>query len=103
MMFPRLSQGEIHMDAFDTQPPYLADVTGLQTFVVDEVIRRDLGDGVASIINCRTVNGVIIPQCEIVITARHLIRIGQGAADFAIEVHRRQQMVQIANMVGARH
>lgn len=91
------------MELFDTQPPTLADVTGLQTFVVDTVLRRDLGDGIASIINCRTLNGLIIPQCEIVIAARHLIMIGKSASDFALELHRRQQMAHMTEMIGARH
>lgn len=91
------------MDLFDAQPPCLADVTGLQTFVVDTVIRRDLGNGIASIINCRTLNGVIVPQVEIVIAARHLIMIGRGASDFAIEMERRQQMAHMTEMIGARH
>lgn len=85
------------------EEPLYADVTGLQTFVVDTVIRRDLGDGIASIINCRTINGLIIPQCEVVITAKHMITIGKGACDFALEMHRRQQLVQMAEMIGMRH
>ncbi len=89
------------MELFDTQPPSLADVTGLRTYVVDAVIRRDLGDGVASIINCRTINGVFVPQCEIVITAKHLLPIGKAASDFAIEVYRRHQM-SLRKKIGAR-
>lgn len=83
------------------QAPILAHVTGLQTFVVDTVIRRDLGDGTASILNCRTINGVFVPQCEIVITTKHLLPIGKGASDFAIEVYRRHQMT-IRGKIGRR-
>ena len=90
------------MELFDTQP-LLADVTGLPTYVVDTVVRRDLGSGIASIINCRMLNGVLVPQCEIVVTAGHLISICKNATDFALEMHRRQQMAQMAEMIGRHH
>ena len=76
-------------------PPLLADATGLPTYVVDVVIRRDLGNGIASILNCQRRNGVIIPQCEIKIAAVHLIAIGKSAWDFATEMHRRQQLAAL--------
>lgn len=83
--------------------PVMADAIGLPTYVVDNVVRRDLGSGIASIINCRTVNGVLVPQCEIVIAAEHLITIGRGASDFAMEIHRRYHMARMAEMIGVRH
>lgn len=82
--------------------PLYADVIGLPTYIVDAVQRRDLGSGIASIINCRTINGVIIPQCEIIIAAQHLIPIGRGASDFATEMYKRHQMELLLAM-GARH
>lgn len=82
--------------------PLCADVIGLPTYVVDAVIRRDMGSGIASIMNCRTINGVLIPQCEIVIAAQHLLPIGKAACDFASEMFRRHQMEMMV-AIGARH
>lgn len=82
--------------------PHLADAIGLPTYIVDTVQRRDLGSGIASIINCRTINGVIVPQCEIVIASHHLMTIGRGASDFAAEVYKRHQM-ELIEAIGRRH
>lgn len=82
--------------------PLYADVIGLPTYIVDAVQRRDLGSGIASIINCRTINGVIIPQCEIIIAAQHLMPIGRAASDFATEMYKRHQIALMMN-VGACH
>lgn len=90
------------MDSIDIELPFLTDCTNLPIYVVDTVIRRDLG-GMASIINCRKCNGVIVPLCEIIISNQHLIEIGTGARDFALEMLRRHQMVEMVEMIGARH
>lgn len=82
--------------------PLCADVIGLPTYVVDAVLRRDLGSGIASIMNCRTINGILIPQCEIVIAAQHLLPIGRAASEFAAEMFRRHQ-IEMMNVGGARH
>lgn len=81
----------------------IPDVLGLPTYVVDTVIRRDLGNGIASIINCRKHNGLIVPQCEVVISNSRLLSLGQEAIEFALEVHRRQQMAQMAEACALRH
>lgn len=82
--------------------PLCADVIGLPTYVVDAVLRRDLGSGIASIMNCRTINGVLIPQCEIVISAQHLLPIGRAASEFAFEMYRKHQ-IEMMMAVGSRH
>lgn len=82
--------------------PLCADIFGLPTYVVDAVIRRDLGSGIASILNCRTVNGVIVPVCEVVIAAHHLLKIGRDASEFASEMFKRQQ-IELMNTTGPRH
>jgi hypothetical protein len=96
-MISRSYAGKImqNLGMLDAQSPLLTEATGLQTFVVDTVVRRDLGNGIASIINCRKLNGVIVPQCEIIIAAAHLVTIGRGANDFAQQMHRRQQLAPL--------
>lgn len=91
------------MDRYCAEPPALADVIGLPVYITDTVVRRDLGGGLASVINCRTVNGVIVPQCEIIISIANIVQICKGGSDFAMEMYRRQQMAQMAEMIGVRH
>ncbi len=82
--------------------PLVAECFGLPTYVVDAVIRRDLGSGIASIINCRTVNGLLIPQCEVIVSAQNLLPLTRASADFAAEMYRRHQMAVFMEG-GARH
>lgn len=82
------------MGIIDTQQ-IAAEVVGLPVFVVDTVVRRDLGNGIASIVNCRRQNGVIIPMCEIIVGAKNLLTICKGANDFALEMHHRMQMERL--------
>lgn len=89
------------MGMHDTEP-LVAECFGLPTYIVDSVQRRDLGSGIASIINCRTLNGVLIPQCEIIIAAQHLMPIGRAASDFATEMYRRHQ-VEMFQVIGAKN
>jgi hypothetical protein len=84
------------------QPPEMADVTGLPTYVIDTVVRRDIG-GFASIINCRTYGNLRVPQCELVISLCNLVTLSQAAQDFALEMHRRVSMAQMMEGVGVRH
>lgn len=84
------------------QPPEMADVIGLPTYVVDEVVRTDIG-GVASIVNCRTVNGILVPQCEVIICAKNIVRISQAANLFAMQMWQRQQMALMTEVIGKRH
>jgi hypothetical protein len=90
------------MDLFDTQP-LLADVTGLPSFYVDAVVRCDLGNGIASFINCRKQNGVIVPQCEVIVSAINLLSFGRATSDFALELYRRQQTAHMTETIGMGH
>jgi hypothetical protein len=83
------------MTLLDTQPPFLADVTGLPSYRVNNVIRRDMGNGIAMIINCWEEKGVIIPLCRILVEAPHMVVIGKGANEFALEMNRRQMLARL--------
>lgn len=77
------------MDWLDAEP-LRADFTGLPTYRVNSVIRRDLGDGEIGIVNCWQQNGLIIPLCRIVIATAHMIEIGKSGNEFAKELRRRR-------------
>lgn len=84
------------------QPPFLADCTNLPTYVTDTVVRRDIGGGTASMICCRTLSGMIVPLCEVIISPVHLLSIAQAANAFALEMHRKQ-MAMMVEAIGMRH
>lgn len=72
--------------------PLVADVTGLPTFYVTDVVREDAGNGNARIWNCTVRSGILIPQCEIIIPAQRLFLIGHAASEFAAQIYRRHQV-----------
>lgn len=83
------------MAVIDTEPRY-ADVIGLPIFHVDAAVTEHLGDGIMSVINYRTRNGLLVPQFEVVISATKLILAGEAVAECARAIF--QPMV-----IGARH
>ena len=87
----------------DIDAPRMADTFGLPCYYVTDVIREDAGNGNVRVWNCTLRGNVLIPVCEVIVPAGRLLRIGRDASDFALQLHQRQQMAEIAECAGARH
>lgn len=56
---------------------------GVPIFFVDTAITEDAGDGMTRVWNCATRNGVITPQCEIIMRASRLLVVARNVHEAA--------------------
>jgi hypothetical protein len=67
--------------SIDGREPPCADVIGLPLFHVDAAFSHHLGDGLMSIINYRNINGLLVPQFEVLMQARKLLSVTRSLSD----------------------
>ncbi len=73
-------------------PSIMGDTYGVPTFYVDTAIPEDAGNGNIRVWNCHFRNGILIPQCEVIIHATKLYVAGRRVGDFAEKVFNDEQM-----------
>lgn len=64
----------------------------IPTFYISDVWQEDAGNGNVRVWNCIKRNGVIIPECEIIIAATNLLLAGKKVADFAQTIFNGEQL-----------
>lgn len=74
---------------------FRSDRPNIPTYYVTDLIKEDAGNGVARIWNCAMYNGVIVPQCEILIHSNRLIHLAREASSFANELYQREMTNQL--------
>lgn len=80
------------------EAPRMADSFGVPTFYVTDIVKEDAGAGNVRIMNCQLRNGILIPQCEIIVPAVRLLAMGREASAFALELyHREQGLISMAS------
>lgn len=70
----------------------MADISGVRTYYVTDVITENAGGGNVRIWNCEMRNGLLIPRCEIISPAARVLQLGRAVSDFAQEVFADQQL-----------
>jgi hypothetical protein len=74
--------------------PVFADVFGLPVYYVDTAVPEPAGDGNVRVFNCVTRNGVLIPQCEIIIHSARLVIAARVVAETAAEISAREALLR---------
>jgi hypothetical protein len=61
---------------------------------VDTAVPEPAGDGNVRVFNCVTRNGVLIPQCEIIIHSRRLVIAARVVTETAEEIFAREALAR---------
>ena len=77
--------------------PIIADAFGVPTFYVTDIVKEDAGAGNIRIMNCQRRNGILIPQCEIIVPACRLLPIGKEVSAFAHDIFMREHAPNTAH------
>jgi hypothetical protein len=73
------------------ETPRMADSFGVPTYYVTDVVKEDAGCGNIRMMNCQIRNGILIPQCEVIVPASRLLPIVSEASAFVRDIFCREQ------------
>ncbi len=73
-------------------PSLMGDTFGVPTFFVDTAIPEDAGNGIVRVWNCQNRNGILVPQCEIIIHSARLVVAGKLVSEYGVRAFNAEQM-----------
>lgn len=72
------------------EAPQMADAFGVPTYYVTDIVKEDAGAGNIRIMNFQLRNGILIPQCEVIVPACRLLPIAREVSSFACDIYQRE-------------
>ena len=70
---------------------------GVPIFYVDAAVTEDAGDGMTRVWNCATRNGLITPQCEIIMRASRLLIVARNVHEAAQGMLNREMLRELVH------